>query len=639
LQTKPDKRAELYRNRLIKHEADAERLGARSRLVSNLRGLTFGVMVVAVLFFVFSSARWLAVGIATAAGAAFAVLLVVHARVLAAEDTARRWAQVNRYALARCTGRWTELPDDGAQFADSSHPYAEDLDLFGTASLFQRLCVAHTSFGQATLAGYFTQPAPVCTIRARQEAVRELGPQLDLRQRLQALALAVVDPAGRGGADGAGNDSARDRAAELPHRQASARRRAAAPDPEPLLRWAEAEPRLSQRPLLVHCSRLLPPLTLAGLLGSLLWHLPAWSWAVPFMGQLAVILATRAETARVFAAVSSQQGAFLRYGAMLQLMETMDVSSGLLRAERTRLLSGPVQPSVAMQRFRNTVGWFDLRHNGLVHPFVNALLLWDVHCLLRLEAWQRRSGKAARGWFEVLGQLEALCALAGLAHDEPGFSFPEIAEQSACFEAVGLGHPLIEATQRVVNDVSLPQPGSVMLVTGSNMSGKSTLLRAMGLAGVMAMAGAPVCAQQLRIARCCVRTSIRVVDSLQRGVSHFYVELRTLKGVLDATAGPLPVLFLLDEILHGTNSRERQIGARWLLSELIRRGALGAASTHDMGLTRLPDDLSERTQLVHFRESVRDNQMTFDYRLRAGPVLAGNALRLMRQVGLDVPLD
>jgi DNA mismatch repair ATPase MutS len=292
-----------------------------------------------------------------------------------------------------------------------------------------------------------------------------------------------------------------------------------------------------------------------------------------------------------------------------------------------------------MKEFRNWVGWFDLKHNGLVHPFANALLLWDIHCVLRLERWQRMAGRSARGWFDALGEVEALSSLAGLAHDEPGFAFAEVVEDGACFEVTALGHPLIDAGQRVTNDVALSGPGSVFLVTGSNMSGKSTLLRSMGLAAVMALSGAPVCAQRLRMSRCAVRTSIRVADSLERGISHFYAELRKLKAVLSATDGELPVLFLLDEILHGTNSRERQIGARWLLSELMARGALGAASTHDMGLTRLPEELQDRIQLVHFRENVEAGAMTFDYQLRSGPVMAGNALRLMRAVGLDVPLE
>jgi DNA mismatch repair ATPase MutS len=292
-----------------------------------------------------------------------------------------------------------------------------------------------------------------------------------------------------------------------------------------------------------------------------------------------------------------------------------------------------------MNRFRRAVGWYDLRHNGLIHPFVNAFTCWDVHCTVRLEKWQVESGKRVRNWFTTLGELEALSSFAGLTHDQPDFAFPEIQESGACYEADSLGHPLIDDPNRVTNSVSLPSGGRALLITGSNMSGKSTLLRSMGLAAVMAYAGAPVAAKSLRLARMAVGTSIRVSDSLESGVSHFYAEVRKLKAVVDATDGPLPVLFLLDEILHGTNSRERQIGARWILAEMLARGACGAVSTHDMELCRLPDDLMTRVTQVHFRESVQNDQMTFDYKLREGAVTAGNALRVMQLAGLSVPLE
>jgi DNA mismatch repair ATPase MutS len=187
--------------------------------------------------------------------------------------------------------------------------------------------------------------------------------------------------------------------------------------------------------------------------------------------------------------------------------------------------------------------------------------------------------------------------------------------------------------------VSLARPGSALLVTGSNMSGKSTLLRSLGVAAVLAFAGAPVCARRLRLSKLVIRSSVRVNDSLERGVSHFYAEVKKLKTALDATSDGRAVLFLLDEILHGTNSRERQIGARWILAELLKHGAIGAVSTHDEELCRLPPELMTRVELVHFRETVSDGAMTFDYRLREGPVKAGNALRVMRLAGLDVPLD
>jgi hypothetical protein len=636
-----DSLAAEYQARAERDAAQAERYGARSRLVSNLRGLTFGIAVIALLLALFGGAQLVAGVVSGIAALAFAWLVLLHARVIAAEDNALRWAQVNRDALARCLDRWHQLPEDGARFAAAAHPYADDLDLFGPSSLFQKMCVAHTEFGQQTLAHYLKEPADTPTIRLRQEAARALAPLLDLRQRLEALALAVVErPQPAQSSPSVGSD----RHPEHPSARASASaarraRQRLVPDPDPLLRWAGSQPRLRARPLVRWGARVLPPVTLGGLVAALLTDLPAAIWALPLLAQLALVVATLPETARVFAAVSSTEGAFLRYGTMLELLEQIDVPAALLQRLRGQILADGNRPSTAMKEFRRMVGWFDLRHNGLVHPFINALLLWDIHCVLGLEAWQLRFGVAARGWFEALGQLEALSSIAGLGHDEPRFVYPELVDAPARFEARELAHPLIARSVRIANDVTLPEPGAVLLVTGSNMSGKSTLLRAMGLAGVMALAGAPVCAAQLRMSRSVVRTSIRIRDSLEHGVSHFYAELGKLKAVLDAAASSGPVLFLLDEILHGTNSRERQIGARWVLSELIARGAMGAATTHDMALTRLPDDLMRRVRLWHFRESVHQGRMTFDYILRPGPVTSGNALQLMRRLGLEVPLE
>jgi hypothetical protein len=614
-----DSRAELYRTRAVRFEGEAERLGARSALLSNLRGLSFGIAAISAVFALMDKSRALSGSIAAVAGLAFIGLVGWHARVIAKEQDARRWARVNRDGEARCTGRWRELAEDGEHLAPRAHPYADDLDLFGQGSLFQRISVAHTRFGQDALARALTTPAERDDIQRRQAAVQALAPDLEWRQRLEALSIAVLEtgPQAR----------RRDKATREP------------PDPEPLLRWAESEPMLAQRTWLVYGARFLPVLTVAALaFGSALGQGP-WIWAVPLVVQLVLTLHTREATSQVFFAVSSTEGAFLRYGSMLELLENLEPKSELLRDLRERVMKSGVRPSSAMQEFRRKVGWFDLRHNGLVHPAANILLLWDIQCVLALEAWQRRAGRTARDWFAALGELEALSSWANLAHDEPDYTFPEIVESDARFVALGLGHPLIDAPSRVTNDVSLPESGTALLVTGSNMSGKSTLLRAMGLAAVIAMAGGPVAARQMQIACMAVRTSIRVSDSLESGVSHFYAELAKLKAVVDATATGTPVLFLLDEILHGTNSRERQIGARWVMTELLRRGAIGAVSTHDMALCQLSEDLMARVSLVHFRENVENNRMTFDYKLRPGPVTAGNALRLMQLIGLDVPLE
>jgi hypothetical protein len=603
-------------------ERAAAALGRRSRLLSNLRGVSFGAAVVALVAGTLGGHPG-ALPVAPAAGLVFLALIAWHSRVIAAEDHALRLARVNVDARARVSGTWQKLPEDGARFALAAHPYAADLDLFGPGSLYQRLNVAHTHFGQEALARFLTEPADPQAIGKRQEAARGLAQKLEERQQLEALAIAVVEPTPGALGDG---------------RPVANRRVAAPPDPEPLLRWAEGEPWLSRRHLLIVAARVLPLLTLGSLAGAALLGWPAAAWTVPFIAGLVAAAAVRKEADRVFGAVSSTEGAFLRYGPMFQLIERLDPSSVLLGDLQRGLLASAVPPSVAMQRFERIVGWFDLRHNGLIHPFANAFLLWDAHCLLRLEAWQRGAGRNAREWFRVLGEVEALSAIAGLAFDEPGFTWPEVVPGPACFDAQGLGHPLLPRTARVANDVALTRAGHALLITGSNMSGKSTLLRSMGVAAVLALAGAPVCAARLRLSPLLVRTSIRISDSLASGVSHFYAEIARLKAVLDAASGAVPLLFLLDEILHGTNSNERQIGARWVLAELLRRGAIGVVSTHDAGLCQLPSELMARVEQCHFRESVADGKMTFDYALRPGPVSGGNALRLMRLVGLPVPL-
>jgi MutS domain V len=600
-----------YRAREQRFTADAERHAARSRMVSNLRGLAFAVFIVSLLLSVFGKSSGISGPISIAALIAFLALVVWHSRVLADEDLARRFARVNRDALARITGRFAELAENGARFADPLHPYSDDLDVFGQGSLFQRVSVAHTRVGQEKLAAFFREPSDAAGIRERQTAVRALAPLLDVRQRIEALSLGVVDPGPK---------------------------RKDPPNPEPLLRWAEEKPELKHWLHVVWAARILPFFNIGGMVA---WSTFGRSWlffTIPAGLSLFALALSNALTSRVFRAVSETQGAFLRYGTLLSELEALKVDAPLIRAAQARLTQSGKTPSAEMRRFERVVGFFELKHNGMIYPIVNLFLLWDVHCVLALEAWQESAGRYVREWLDVVGEAEALSSLSGLAHDEPEFCFPEIST-AVCFRAEELGHVLIHHTQRVANTVELPEPGTALLVTGSNMSGKSTLLRSMGLASVLAFAGGPVCAKKLTLSELTLATSIRMSDSLASGVSHFYAEINKLKAVVDKTAGAKPVFFLLDEILHGTNSLERQIGARWVIAELLKRGALGAVSTHDMGLCELSPELMARVTLIHFRESVVGSEMSFDYKAHPGPVQAGNALRLMRRIGLDVPLE
>ncbi|MFZ5893892.1 MAG: MutS-related protein [Myxococcota bacterium] len=608
---------ESYAARIVKYQTEVEGLSQRSRLISNLRGLCFGSALLLGVAAAAGAQPALTGSLALALLVAFAVLVVIHGKVLEALDLAERWVDVNRDAQNRLAHDWPSVLDNGEGLAAKDHLYAGDLDLFGRGSLFQRLSVARTRFGRERLAELLLNAATHEDILRRQACVKALTSELDLRQRFEAHALGVT-----------GTRRPRD----------GDKRVRVAPNPAPLLAWAESEASLLSDVISVWGARLLPPLTLTALIATIYFGVSALFLVGLLVLQVLVIVRSLRETNRVFSAVSSTEGAFLRYGTLLEIIERLDSSDALLRELQARLKTQAGAPSHAMARFRRLVGWFDLRHNGLVHPLINLFLLWDLNCALALERWQKQTGKQLRDWFDVIGWFEALSSLASFAADEPGVSYPEIT-QEVCFEADALAHPLLVAEKRVANPVSLKAAGNALLVTGSNMSGKSTLLRSMGVATVLALAGAPITARRLRLSRLTVATSIQVADSLEQGVSHFYAEISKLKRVVDTAKNEGPVLFLLDEILHGTNSRERQLGARWVLAEMIRNGAIGAISTHDQELCNLPPELMQNVELVHLRESVHDGRMTFDFRVYPGPVTSGNALRLMRIVGLDVPLS
>ena len=617
-------RAELYLARRERYEAEATQLEKKSRLISNFRGLSFGVSVICLLFAVFSDAGSIVAVAAGVSAVVFFVLVFVHARVIEEEELARRWAYVNQLSQQRVSGQTDLLEETGERFLTPDHPYAGDLDLFGQGSLFQRINAAHTRFGQATLADFLLLAASREEILHRQEAARQLSQRLDDRQRLEAHALGLTR-------------SSHDTPAL-----------ARAPDPETLLRWAESQPQLEPVSRWQLIAKGLPLLTLLGWAYSMFADASNLFWVLPVTAQVLVNFSIRPGIAQTFAAVTSSEAIFARFGPMLEVLEQLDADTPLIRSLRAQLTNDQpessdrgeqLSPSEAMKRFAKLVGWFELRLNGVVHPFINALVLWDLNCCLALERWQRQYGGATRRWFEALGELEALSSLAGMAYDHPDHCWPEISDSNMVYQAEGLSHPLIRPEVRVPNDVALDDETKALLVTGSNMSGKSTLLRSMGLAAVMALSGAPVCARRLSISTLNVQTSMRISDSLEQGVSHFYAELKRIKGVLSATAGELPVLFLLDEILHGTNSIERQIGARWIFSQLLQARALGAISTHDSALCEFDAVWMKHVAQVHLRETVENGSMTFDYKLRPGPVRGGNALRLMRSVGLEVPLQ
>lgn len=608
--------AAIYRSRLEAALADARRIDRRALHLGLLRLLGVALAVgLAIAALDGSKERWapLLWGLFALDTALFLALGILHGKVASERDRATQLAEVNRRGIARVDGSWIEQPPRPVAQVKRP-PYCEDLDITGAASL-QLLCDAtHSEAGEAALFRALGRAAapeadPACA-RARQEAVRELVPLLPLRQAMEVAGLRLRGKDGR------------------------------KPDPSAFLRWAEGPPLVGGRLPGLRLLAALPLLTVPLLLVRLL--LPAWApWVgTPLLALLVVqgllVILTTGPVGQLMGTVATGEVALAAYGDLLELLGTTRFAAADNQALQTSVRTDGQGPTELMRRLQGSYGYLELRQNPLLWLPVNFLFLWDLNFALRVERWQAQVGPRLRGWLLAVGELEARASLASLGFDNPDWAWPELVSEPATFVAEALAHPLMPAVRRVGNDVELPGPGRAWLVTGSNMSGKSTLLRSIGLCQVMAQAGAPVCARRVRLSPLTLRTVMRVDDSLARGVSHFYAELQRLKEVVDESRSQPPLCYLLDEILHGTNTRERELGARLVVKTLCRRGATGAVSTHDLSLATLAEETGGAVHNVHFTEIIEGDRMRFDFRLRAGPVQTTNALRLMKECGIDL---
>ncbi len=599
---------EIYQARRIRFGAARDFYTERWNRVANVR--------LAVFFLAAACAGWGIWQEVTAAyvvaGALFLVfigLVRYHQRLGRERQRYTILWEINDEAGQRVRRDWKALPLRSTFRAEADHPYAGDLDLFGRASLFHWLETVTTSMGETMLRDWLLAPAAAPVVQARQAAVAELAPLIDLRD----------DLALRG------------------RRMGNTR-----PDPAPFLAWAEASPWLPARRGLVWAGRVSVVGLWASIIAGALGLLPLPLWPIFLIGNGIVLLFLLRGAVQVLNGVAGSAVAFRPYADALQLLAEAQFTAPALQQIQATLQTDGHAAHVHMRRLHTRIGW-RFPQQSMLYGLIQLLTLWDVQVLALLEGWQREVGPRARAWLAALGEAEALAALAVPAHDNPDWVFPTLDPAAPALDARGLGHPLLPATARVVNDVIVGPPGTLLLVTGSNMSGKSTLLRALGVNIVLAQAGGPVCATALRLPPVTLWTSMRVQDSLERGVSYFMAELQRLKAVVDAarqvhtTEGPR-LFYLLDEMLQGTNTTERQVAARRILLHLVAQGAIGAVSTHDLTLADSPD-MTAVAHLIHFTERIVPGPtgpvMTFDYKSRPGLATSTNALKLMEIMGLD----
>ncbi len=537
---------------------------------------------------------WLAAPVA-----AFSGIAAYHSRILRARELAQRAAAFYERGLARVEDRWAGVGEIGERFDDPHHVYAADLDLFGRGSLFQLLSTARTRMGEDTLAQWLLSPSPLDRIRERHAALVELRDQLGLREDLAVLGEDV----------GVGVH------------------------PEALLKWAESPNQMKR----------LWPRWLAALLamlavgGAITWAL--WGTATPLIVFVAIEAVVTYRLKKPLEEVLHGTELAFRdldlLSGVLARIEAHTFRSPRLQTLQRDLLSNGVPSSRAASRLRTLVDLIDSRHN-LVVRIIDAPLMYSVQVAFAAERWRKVHGSALRSWVTAIGEMEALLSLASYSFEHPSDTFPAFTDGAACFDGEELGHPLLPSATCVRNNVSICGETRVLLVSGSNMSGKSTLLRALGMNVVLAMAGAPVRARRLTLTLLRVGASIRINDSLREGSSRFYAEITRLRQVFDLAGGDPPLLFLLDELLQGTNSKDRRIGAEGIVRALVNRGAIGLVSTHDLALTDIGGSVGGHLHNVHFQDELEGGRMTFDYKLQDGVVTKSNGLELMRSIGLEV---
>jgi hypothetical protein len=584
-----------YRQRLSAREGRVQELEGVHIRIGNLRLL----IVVATLIGAWLSlgrglfsSWWLLLG-----AAAFLALIIVHSRVLRKKVCAERAVAFYRRGLDRMEDRWAGRGSQGEELDNRESLYSRDLNLFGEASMFELLSQARTRIGEEMLAGWLLRPATVETARARQEAVKELRPRLDLREDIAVL----------------GDDVK----AQL--------------NPQALLEWVHTPDRL-KKPWVRWVALTLATATAATIV---YWAAMGVKWPFFLMFVLcgAMFLAHVKRTYAVMHAAEHALKDLDLLSSLLARLEREQFAGPLLGKVREAMSSHAVDGSAAIRRLATIVEYFYSLENPLVKAF-DVPLLYSVQLAYAAEAWRRQHGHAVGAWLTCVGEMEALLSIAGYSYERPQEVFPELAEGEPYIEAEELGHPLIPAADCVRNDVRVGGVTKAILISGSNMSGKSTLMRAVGINTVLALAGAPVRARSMRLTRMKVGASILINDSLEEGSSRFYAEIQRLRKICDEAEGDTPVLFLLDELLQGTNSKDRLIGAEGVVQELLERGAIGLISTHDLALAAIANDGTVRN--MHLEDRIVDGKMTFDYKLRDGVVTRSNGVELMRLIGLKV---
>lgn len=593
----------LYQKRIEDFGGIADRLERASGLYSILRLATFaaGILLTILAFIYIGSIYGFIVMVLSFV--IFVFFVVKHQRIIDRAARYKRMVEINKRCIGRMEGSWTDFDDKGLEFVDNGHIYAGDLDIFGHASLFQWINTAHTFLGRIALKNLFISPSKdMENIRKRQQAVKELSGKIDFCQKLQC--------------EGMGNIKASE-------------------NPDKLVSYSEDNKKLFPGKHISQLFYILPELTIVFVIlcrldASVSIYIPLSLLAL----QAVMSLIFYGRVIAVIRPVNKYKDGINVYRKMIEMIEKEDFADEYLNELKSRLFLGKVSASAQIKGLERIVDAVDLGSGTIVAVILNMLLFWNVHCVFALEKWKQKSGKSIKGWLETIGEFEALVSLSLVTQMNPEWVFSVISENKVSLNAEKMGHPLINESNRVCNSINMDN--SICIVTGSNMSGKTTLLRTVGINLILAYAGTAVCAKEFMCSVMDICTSMRITDNLSSGISTFYAELLRIKSIIDHSKKKSPMIFLIDEVFRGTNSLDRVTGAKNVVLNLDRNWIIGMISTHDYELCKLEQKDGGRIINCHFTEAYENNQIRFDYILRPGRSKTTNAKYLMKMVGIEL---
>lgn len=583
----------FYEERKATFTSSLVQVKKRINLISNLR-LATALAFLIVCYFAFSNNVLFYALIPLLI--AFIALVRKHAALFEIRTHTENLVTINAREIKALSGDLSDF-SPGAEFIDPHHPYSHDLDIFGAGSLFQAANRCNTLQGKKKFAGrlssYFLTKENILTY---QESIRELATQTDFRQQVEAAGLEIDEQPG---------------------------------DREQLLSWLRQPPFLYPKLSYKYTLIILPVITVALVIGAFFISVLKTPAILLAMVQWAILGLNLKKVNTFHEYISRKKTILEKYARLLSYLQHEKFSATLLK----KIVGEARDADHKVKALASLVSSLNARLNSMTNLVVNSLLLYDLQCVYRLEKWKEENAANLQQWLDAISEIEVLNSWGTFAFNNPGFSYAEINDVMS-LSAKNLGHPLIPAAECVTNDLTIGNGPSILIITGANMAGKSTFLRTIGINVVLALNGAPVSATSFRCPLIGLRSGMRTADSLKDHQSYFYAELDRLKSIMEELRSDKPLLILLDEILKGTNSTDKQAGSIALVKQLLPHPCLGLIATHDLALGELEKEFPQKIKNYCFEPTIENDQLSFDYKLKSGLAQKMNATFLMKKMGI-----